>query len=86
MGPVRPEQGLLGIRKALDVYANLRPCSFASESLLKFSPLRPEIAKGTNFVVLRELVGGIYFGDRKEDDGSGYGMNWIDILMLILSN
>ncbi|ODV94122.1 hypothetical protein PACTADRAFT_4075 [Pachysolen tannophilus NRRL Y-2460] len=71
-GDVRPEQGLLKIRKELNLYANLRPCNFASESLLELSPLKAEIVKGTNFTVVRELVGGIYFGERKEDDGSGF--------------
>ncbi|KAL3229609.1 3-isopropylmalate dehydrogenase [Nakaseomyces bracarensis] len=70
-GAVRPEQGLLKIRKELQLYANLRPCNFASESLLDLSPLKAEVAKGTDFVVVRELVGGIYFGERKEDDGDG---------------
>ncbi|SCW02587.1 LAFE_0F09780g1_1 [Lachancea fermentati] len=70
-GSVRPEQGLLKIRKELQLYANLRPCNFASESLLELSPLKPEYARGTDFVVVRELVGGIYFGKRKEDDGDG---------------
>ncbi|XBW37739.1 hypothetical protein QEN19_003321 [Hanseniaspora menglaensis] len=69
--PVRPEQGLLEIRKALKLYANLRPCNFISESLLDLSPLKKEIAKGTDFIVVRELVGGIYFGDRIEDTGNG---------------
>ncbi|KAH3667327.1 hypothetical protein OGAPHI_002976 [Ogataea philodendri] len=70
-GSVRPEQGLLKIRKELNLYANLRPCNFASDALLKLSPLKSEIVKGTDFVVVRELVGGIYFGDRKEDTGDG---------------
>lgn len=70
-GDVRPEQGLLKIRKELNLYANLRPCNFASESLLELSPIKPEFARGTDFTVVRELVGGIYFGERKEDDGSG---------------
>nr|AKR71953.1 beta-isopropyl-malate dehydrogenase [Saccharomycopsis fibuligera] len=69
---VRPEQGLLQIRKALNLYANLRPCNFVSDELLKLSPLKSEIVKGTDFTVVRELVGGIYFGERKEDDGSGF--------------
>lgn len=72
-GEVRPEQGLLRIRKELNLYANLRPCNFVSDKLLELSPLRPEIVKGTNFIVVRELVGGIYFGERleqaKSDDG-----------------
>lgn len=71
-GSVRPEQGLLKIRKELNLYANLRPCNFASEKLLDLSPLKPEIVKGTDFTVVRELVGGIYFGERTEDDGSGF--------------
>lgn len=70
-GAVRPEQGLLKIRKELQLYANLRPCNFASDSLLDLSPLKAEYARGTDFTVVRELVGGIYFGERKEDEGDG---------------
>ena len=66
VGTVRPEQGLLKLRKELGLYANIRPCSFASDSLLESSPLRPEIAKGTNIIVVRELIGGAYFGARQE--------------------
>ncbi|KAG2182292.1 hypothetical protein INT43_007219 [Umbelopsis isabellina] len=72
-GP-RPEQGLLKLRKALDLYANLRPVSLASESLVGLSPLKDHVVQGTDFVFVRELVGGIYFGDRKEagEDGKAY--------------
>ncbi|KAH8673750.1 3-isopropylmalate dehydrogenase [Xylariales sp. PMI_506] len=70
-GAVRPEQGLLKLRKEMGTYGNLRPCSFASEALVDFSPLKPEVCRGTDFTVVRELTGGIYFGDRKEDNGDG---------------
>ncbi|KAL2164532.1 hypothetical protein VTH06DRAFT_3748 [Thermothelomyces fergusii] len=73
--PVRPEQGILQLRKELGTYGNLRPCSFASESLVESSPLKAEVCRGTDFVVVRELTGGIYFGDRTEDDGSGYAVD-----------
>ncbi|KAG9002053.1 3-isopropylmalate dehydrogenase [Tulasnella sp. JGI-2019a] len=66
VGPVRPEQGLLTLRKSLGLYANIRPASFASDSLLAASPLKSEIAKGTDFIVVRELIGGLYFGKRQE--------------------
>ena len=59
VGPVRPEQGLLKIRKELGLYANIRPANFISEGLLAHSPLKPEIAKGTDMIVVRELIGGI---------------------------
>lgn len=76
VGKVRPEQGLLALRKELDLYANIRPCLFPSESLLSHSPLKPEVAKGVSFIVVRELVKGLYFGDRQEadlDDPNGDG-------------
>ncbi|EDK40180.2 3-isopropylmalate dehydrogenase [Meyerozyma guilliermondii ATCC 6260] len=69
-GQVRPEQGLLKIRKELNLYANLRPCNFVSKSLLELSPLRADRVEGTNFTVVRELVGGIYFGERQEQEES----------------
>ncbi|CAO3644754.1 unnamed protein product [Cunninghamella echinulata] len=69
-GP-RPEQGLLKLRKSLDLYANLRPVTFASESLLPLSPLKDHVVKGTEFVFVRELVGGIYFGERQEANAEG---------------
>jgi 3-isopropylmalate dehydrogenase len=59
----RPEQGLLGLRKGLGLYANLRPVRPA-RALLDSSPLRRERIEGTDLLVVRELTGGIYFGDR----------------------
>ncbi|KAK1751836.1 Isopropylmalate dehydrogenase-like domain-containing protein [Echria macrotheca] len=73
--PIRPEQGILKLRKEMGTYGNLRPCSFASESLVDFSPLKADVCRGTNFTVVRELTGGIYFGDRTEDDGSGFALD-----------
>ncbi|KAL6870068.1 3-isopropylmalate dehydrogenase [Amphichorda felina] len=70
-GAVRPEQGLLKLRKEMGTYGNLRPCFFASDALVDYSPLKASVCKGTDFVIVRELTGGIYFGERKEDDGSG---------------
>ncbi|KAI9764783.1 MAG: 3-isopropylmalate dehydrogenase [Geoglossum simile] len=68
---VRPEQGLLKLRKEMQAFGNLRPCSFASKSLVEISPLKAEVCRGVDFNIIRELTGGIYFGDRKEDDGDG---------------
>ncbi|KAF2492426.1 3-isopropylmalate dehydrogenase [Lophium mytilinum] len=70
-GAVRPEQGILRLRKELSTFGNLRPCFFASDSLVSASPLKESVCRGTNFNIVRELTGGIYFGDRKEDDGDG---------------
>ncbi|TDL29817.1 3-isopropylmalate dehydrogenase [Rickenella mellea] len=65
-GEVRPEQGLLKLRKSLGLYANIRPASFASDSLLALSPLKSHIAQDVNIIVVRELIGGLYYGKRKE--------------------
>lgn len=59
----------------MGTFGNLRPCFFASESLVDISPLKAEVCRGTNFTIVRELTGGIYFGDRKEDDGSGVAVD-----------
>ena len=63
---VRPEPGLLALRKALGLYANIRPANFASDSLIVNSPLKESVTRGVDIIVVRELIGGIYFGERKE--------------------
>jgi 3-isopropylmalate dehydrogenase len=63
----RPEQGLLGLRKALGLYANLRPVK-AIDALLGASPLRREVVERTDMLIVRELTGGIYFGDKTRTD------------------
>ena len=63
---VRPEQGLLGLRALLEVYANLRPVSVIDE-LMPASPLKAELLAGVDLIVVRELTGGIYFGDKTRD-------------------
>ncbi len=66
---VRPEQGLLGLRSVLGVFANLRPVKIYPE-LAGASPIRAEILEGTDIVVVRELTGGIYFGEKTRDEHS----------------
>ncbi len=71
---VRPEQGLLAMRKKLGLFANIRPVqTFAC--LLHKSPLRADLVKGADFVCIRELTGGMYFGEKKEGDDYAYDTN-----------
>jgi len=72
--PVRPEQGLLALRKELNLYANIRPVKIF-ESLKHLSPLKPERITGVDFVVVRELTGGIYFGDHILEEKSARDIN-----------
>ena len=80
--PVRPEQGLLALRKELNLYANIRPVKIF-DSLKHLSPLKPERIAGVDFVVVRELTGGIYFGnhileDRKARDINDYSYEEVE--------
>jgi 3-isopropylmalate dehydrogenase len=77
---VRPEQGLLAIRKALGLYANVRPvCPYPS--LAALSPLKPERVAGVDFVVIRELTGGLYFGTPKGRTQTPEGEVAVDTLI-----
>jgi 3-isopropylmalate dehydrogenase len=70
-GKPRPEQGLLGLRQGLGLFANLRPVR-PLPALYDASPLKREIIDRTNLLVVRELTGGIYFGDKGRADGRAY--------------
>ena len=72
--PVRPEQGLLALRKELELYANIRPVKIF-DALKHLSPLKAERIAGVDFVVVRELTGGIYFGEHFLEDRSARDIN-----------
>ena len=71
---VRPEQGLLALRKELNLYANIRPVKIF-DNLKHLSPLKPERIAGVDFVVVRELTGGIYFGDHVLEERKARDIN-----------
>ena len=66
---VRPEQGLLKLRSELQVFANIRPVKVIDE-LASASPIRADVLRGTDMIVVRELTGGIYFGEKTRDENS----------------
>ncbi len=68
---VRPETGLLAMRKKLGLFANVRPVA-TFECLLHKSPLKEELLRGADFVVIRELTGGMYFGEKYQDNDKAY--------------
>lgn len=68
---IRPETGLLAMRKKLGLFANVRPVE-TFDCLLHKSPLKDELIRGADFIVLRELTGGMYFGEKHQDDNMAY--------------
>lgn len=71
---VRPEQGLLAMRKKLGLFANIRPVQ-TFDCLIHKSPLKDALVRGADFVCIRELTGGMYFGEKKEGDDYAYDTN-----------
>ena len=71
---VRPEQGLLAMRKKLGLFANIRPVQ-TFDCLIHKSPLKDELVHGADFICIRELTGGMYFGEKKEGDDFAYDTN-----------
>lgn len=71
---VRPEQGLLAMRKGLGLYANIRPIE-TFDCLVHKSPLKDELVRGADFICIRELTGGMYFGEKYQDNDRAYDTN-----------
>src|SRR5918999_3050223 len=75
---LRPERGLLRLRKEMDLFANLRP-AMVFDALIEASTLKPEIVRGLDIMILRELTGGVYFGEPRGvetlPDGQRRGIN-----------
>lgn len=71
---VRPEQGLLAMRKKLGLFANIRPVE-TFECLIHQSPLKEELVRGADFICIRELTGGMYFGEKYQDNEKAYDTN-----------
>ena len=72
---IRPEQGLLAMRKRLGLYANIRPVQ-TFKCLVHKSPLKAELVDGADFICIRELTGGMYFGEKYQDDFKAYDTNY----------
>lgn len=72
---VRPEQGLLAMRKKLGLFANIRPIE-TFESLVHMSPLKENLVKNADFICIRELTGGMYFGEKFQDDDKAFDTNF----------
>ena len=72
---VRPEQGLLAMRKKLGLFANIRPVT-TFDCLVHKSPLKDELVRGADFICIRELTGGMYFGEKKEGSDEAYDTNF----------
>ncbi|MBI4339404.1 MAG: 3-isopropylmalate dehydrogenase, partial [Chloroflexi bacterium] len=77
--PVRPEDGLLALRKTLGVYANLRPVK-AHKFLANAGPLKPSVVEGVDLVVVRELTGGLYYGQPKKRWTTSHGRRGVDTM------